>query len=61
MVAQKGLKTGLYLRENFENLKGIKTEYVHKEKIQIYFRPQIKKGEMRFKEMDNIQMATLLD
>ena len=39
MIAQTKLKTGLYLLENFEGLKGIKTELIHKEKIQIYTRP----------------------
>ena len=33
--------SSLYLPENFANLKGIKREYIHKQKVQIYTRPKL--------------------
>ena len=47
---------------NFVDLSGIQTKFKHKQKIQIYSRPEVQQdGSMTLREIDNMKLQQLLE
>ena len=53
----------IYDGKNFENTKGIRTDWIHKQKIQIYTRPKFhpETREYKFQRFDNLRLQTILN